>query len=116
MCTRTLTERQAKILAWIDQYAAEHNRRIPSYREIARAFGVRSPNGVKAHVDALERKGFLRRPYTDTVACRVVQIAKRRDGDRLLIRGEWYRFIPASQLEEPYACEDSTAEQPDDQR
>jgi SOS-response transcriptional repressor LexA len=33
----------------------------PSIREIQDAIGVRSPNGVVVHLQALERKGYLRR-------------------------------------------------------
>jgi repressor LexA len=30
-------------------------------REIAAEFGIRSPNGVVAHLRALEKKGFIKR-------------------------------------------------------
>jgi repressor LexA len=33
----------------------------PTIREIAREFSFRSPQGVIAHLDALERKGWIRR-------------------------------------------------------
>jgi SOS-response transcriptional repressor LexA len=35
--------------------------RAPSVRELAVEMGVRSPNGVVVHLDALERKGWLTR-------------------------------------------------------
>jgi repressor LexA len=33
----------------------------PSVREIARAMSIKSPNGVMAHLKALEKKGWIRR-------------------------------------------------------
>ena len=56
----SITEKQAAILGWI----AGQQRRLgvtPTVREIARHFGFRSPRAASDHVDALERKGYLRR-------------------------------------------------------
>lgn len=33
----------------------------PTVREIARAMAIKSPNGVVVHLEALERKGWIRR-------------------------------------------------------
>jgi len=33
----------------------------PTVREIARAMSIKSPNGVMAHLKALEKKGWIRR-------------------------------------------------------
>jgi len=52
------TDRQAEILAFIK---ANYQYYGPTVREIARQFGIRSPNGVICHLDALERKGLIRR-------------------------------------------------------
>ena len=53
-----LTDRQAEIL----QYIADHTMPMsPTYREIQKAFRFRSPNAVSEVVDALERKGYVRR-------------------------------------------------------
>jgi SOS-response transcriptional repressor LexA len=42
------------------RFHAEHG--FPaSYRDIMKAFGIESPNGVRCHVDALIRKGHIRR-------------------------------------------------------
>jgi repressor LexA len=33
----------------------------PTFREIARAMSIKSPNGVAAHLKSLEKKGWIRR-------------------------------------------------------
>lgn len=58
MTDQPLTTRQKAILAWI---ADNQQTSSPTVREIGRAFGIQSPNGVTCHLRALERKGFLRR-------------------------------------------------------
>ena len=54
-----LTERQAKIVDVIRRITAE-TRRPPTFRDLMREFGFRSPNAVASHLDALERKGAIR--------------------------------------------------------
>jgi len=56
--TPALTPKQAAVLAWIQANSGYYS---PTVREIARQFGIASPNGVACHLDALERKGFIRR-------------------------------------------------------
>lgn len=56
----TLTERQAAILRYLHRHWRTE-RVLPSMREIAQAFGLRSTNAVSDHLRALERKGYLRR-------------------------------------------------------
>jgi repressor LexA len=46
----------------------------PSFRDIARHFGIASPNGAAAHLKALERKGFIRR---ERGRSRAIQILNR---------------------------------------
>lgn len=36
----------------------------PTVREIAAAMGIKSPHGVSQHLDALEKKGYIRREKT----------------------------------------------------
>ena len=38
----------------------------PTVREIARAMSIKSPNGVVVHLDALEKKGWIRRRPNST--------------------------------------------------
>lgn len=53
-----LTPKQQAIL----DYVREHTQAAsPTSREIAAAFGFASPHAVTAHLDALERKGKIRR-------------------------------------------------------
>ena len=61
--TRQLTKRQESILAFITRYVNQHGY-PPSIREIGPAFGIKSLRGVTIHLDALERKGYIRREST----------------------------------------------------
>ncbi|HTF57977.1 MAG TPA: transcriptional repressor LexA [Planctomycetota bacterium] len=54
-----LTLRQRRCL----EAVLAHRRRTglpPTYRELGRALGIASTNGVRRHLEALERKGYLR--------------------------------------------------------
>jgi repressor LexA len=53
-----LTEKQEKILNFIREYRAE-NGYPPTLREIGNQFGIASTFGVKRHLDALVKKGFI---------------------------------------------------------
>jgi repressor LexA len=53
-----LTDRQEEILKFINSYR-EVNGFPPTIREIARQFGISSTFGVKKHLDALVKKGYL---------------------------------------------------------
>jgi repressor LexA len=55
-----LTKRQGDILGFIREHTAVRGY-PPSFREIGRQFGIKSTNGVKVHLDALERKGYITR-------------------------------------------------------
>ena len=53
-----LTDRQKEILDFICQYKDE-NGYPPTLREIGKHFDISSTFGVKRHLDALEKKGFI---------------------------------------------------------
>lgn len=53
-----LTDRQMEILEFIHQYSTA-NGFPPTYREIGRHFNISSTFGVKRHIDALVKKGYL---------------------------------------------------------
>lgn len=55
-----LTQRQREVYDFIVQFR-RHNGCSPSIPEIQRAFGIRSPNGVAGHLQALQAKGYIRR-------------------------------------------------------
>lgn len=57
---RALTARQRAILDFIRQHIQRESM-APTLREIGKAFGIRSTNGVNDHLRALERKGYIRR-------------------------------------------------------
>ena len=53
-----LTARQKSILKFVTQTVRKTGQ-APSYREIGRRFRIASTNGVRDHLLALERKGYL---------------------------------------------------------
>jgi len=55
-----LTNRQSKILDFIRKHI-EMQGFPPTFREIGEEFGIRSTNGVRASLVALEKKGYLTR-------------------------------------------------------
>jgi repressor LexA len=55
-----LTARQREILEFILKSIGLHGY-PPTLREIGKAFGIRSTNGVNDHLRALEKKGYLQR-------------------------------------------------------
>ncbi len=58
MIKQKLTERQEKILSFIQEFQRE-NGYPPTLREIGKKFEISSTYGVKKHVDALAKKGYL---------------------------------------------------------
>jgi repressor LexA len=59
----SLTPKQLKILEWIEQHLNAHHT-MPSRREIAAGLGLSSPATIQQHIEALEKKGFLKRGET----------------------------------------------------
>ncbi len=53
-----LTDRQRAVLGFIESMIRDHGT-SPTIREIGHQFGIRSTNGVRLHVNALIRKGYL---------------------------------------------------------
>lgn len=60
--TVSLTERQEEILRYIAAHI-DINGFQPSFREMMDRFKIRSPNGITAHLRALERKGIIASNY-----------------------------------------------------
>jgi repressor LexA len=54
----TLTDRQRDILSFIEQFRRESGY-PPTLREIGKKFGISSTFGVKRHLDALVKKGYI---------------------------------------------------------
>ncbi len=57
---KDLTARQREIFDYIKKSVVKMGR-PPSLREIGEKFGINSTNGVRSALEALERKGFIRR-------------------------------------------------------
>lgn len=55
-----LTDKQQQIFDFIRTYI-EGNGYPPTIRDICKAFGIKSPNGVMCHLRALEKKGRINR-------------------------------------------------------
>ncbi|MEW6412896.1 MAG: transcriptional repressor LexA [Candidatus Zixiibacteriota bacterium] len=55
-----LTEKQAKVLKFIKDQIAAHGS-APTIREIGRYMGISSTNGVRLHLTALLKKGYLKK-------------------------------------------------------
>lgn len=62
--TTTLTQRQSDVFSFIQEQC--DRRRPPTIREIGERFGIKSPNGVMAHLNALEMKGFIARDRNES--------------------------------------------------
>ena len=60
MMAAKLTARQSEILTYVRRYAETHGY-PPSVREIGHAMGLTSSSTVHSHLEALARKGYLRR-------------------------------------------------------
>lgn len=60
MASVALTDRQQALLDYLASFAAKRGY-APTLQEIAQAFGFSSLQGVKDHLKALERKGYVRR-------------------------------------------------------
>ena len=86
---RGLTRRQEEILDFI---RAEVHRRgfPPSVREIGEAVGLSSSSTVHSHLDALERKGYIRR---DPSKPRALEVLDFRDTERAIDYGS-VRAVP----------------------
>ncbi|HLD25428.1 MAG TPA: transcriptional repressor LexA [Candidatus Andersenbacteria bacterium] len=54
-----LTKKQSEALDAIREYLAAH-KYSPSYRDVMRAMGIKSPATAYSHVQALRKKGYLR--------------------------------------------------------
>lgn len=93
------TEKQASILKFISRYA-ETSGYPPTIREIAESFGLASTKGVKAQLDALERKGLLRRRGRGARALEVVGARKRSNARAVPVLGRVPAGPPTLAIEE----------------
>src|SRR5438105_3241669 len=72
MSLLSLTPRQERLLQFIEVTLAQRGY-VPTLQEIAQAMGIASLQGVKDHLAALERKGYIRRSPGRRRAIEIVQ-------------------------------------------
>lgn len=100
----TLYRRQRQILDFIRQYIQKYGY-SPTLNEIAQAIGVSSAATVHEHINAMVKKGVLRRPRGEI---RGIEITDREEemakGTELPVLG----FIAAGQPIEPYTDPNAT--------
>ena len=58
------TQRQKEVLDYITQFIAKHGHQ-PSYAQIARHFGISSKATIAKHINALEKRGLIKRRHDD---------------------------------------------------
>ena len=66
-----LTKRQSEILAYLQSHIGDQGY-APSFEEIAERFGFQSLATVHEHLTNLERKGYIRRSYTESRSIEVL--------------------------------------------
>ncbi len=100
---KALTDRQAKILDFIKEFARDHGY-PPTIPEIQEEFGIKSPNGVNNHIKALTRKGYLKR---DSSRARALEIIGMGNGIPVLGRiAAGAPILAQENLDEHFKLED----------
>lgn len=98
-----LTRRQEQIVGFLRSHF-EAYQRMPTIRELMKYLGVTSPNGVKCHLDALERKGVIERHPHTARGIRLVEVdteLKRLRAFKEFVHGELDRLgVPKFEDEE----------------
>lgn len=92
------TKKQASILKFISKYA-ESSGYPPTIREIADEFGLASTKGVKTQLDALEKKGLLRRKGRGARALEVVGV-RRKNARAVPVLGRVPAGLPSLPLDD----------------
>lgn len=85
-----ITLRQVQVLDYLDRYSREFYC-SPTFREVAQAFGWRSPQGSLRHLEALTRKGYLLRIIAGNGCHR---------GYRLSVSGEQALMLAVGHIEQ----------------
>jgi repressor LexA len=80
-----VNDRARQILAYIQKYSLDHGY-PPTIREVGKAFGIQSTNGVRYHLQVLERAGQLKRIGRISRGIGPVQAARRTAGIPILGR------------------------------
>lgn len=73
-----LTERQEEILNYLQNYI-NNKGYAPSLREIGKHFNISSTFGVKRHLDALTKKGYINSDYNISRSVTVVDLNRQKN-------------------------------------
>ncbi len=76
-----LTKRQEAIFSFVKGFIEESGY-PPSLREICLSFGIKSPKNAVKHLDAIERKGFIRRGKN---IARAIEVTKGAYGRAVMV-------------------------------
>ncbi|MBI1912783.1 MAG: repressor LexA [Deltaproteobacteria bacterium] len=74
MKNRALTQRQKEIFDFLKEFIEEGGY-PPSLRDICERFGIKGPKNAAKHLDALERKGFIKRNPNISRAIEIIDSA-----------------------------------------
>lgn len=80
---KPLTAKQRQVLGFITQCIRKRGY-SPTVREIAARFGLLTANGALAHLNALEKKGYIRRK---AYSSRAIQLVTQRESTSLMVHG-----------------------------
>lgn len=92
--TNDLTEKQAKLLAFIEQYQWKHGS-SPTLREMREKFKVSSDNSILKHLNALQEKGRIQRDDTPRGIKLLDKIRNQLDAAANIINVPLLGAIPA---------------------
>lgn len=81
-----LTQRQKEILDFLHEFIRDEGF-PPSLREICARFGIKGPQNAAKHLDALEKKGFIRRKAASSRGVELLGGVPPRGGVSLPIAG-----------------------------
>lgn len=88
-----LTDRQKDILSFIEQFRSE-NGYPPTLREIGKKFEIASTFGVKRHLEALVKKGFIAIESNASRGISFLRNEHESSFDKLNERDDLFRKIP----------------------
>jgi repressor LexA len=90
---KQLTDRQNEILTFIKEFVRE-NGYPPTLREIGKGFQISSTFGVKRHLDALEKKGYVNVESNASRGIRVIRDEEDYPDVSENIKNEFFNKIP----------------------
>jgi len=92
-----LTNRQREILEYIERMITEFGK-SPTIREIGEKFNIRSTNGVRTHLEALMKKGYIRR---QSLVSRGIELVRTLSGvvSRVPLVGSVPAGVPIDAIE-----------------